>query len=80
MQRMQILFSEPQLSRLRKIAQLHDRPVSELIRSAVDFWLSRYPLDDQNYISEQPPVYSCGDIAVPSDELRSLAHEDREHV
>jgi hypothetical protein len=80
MQRMQILFSKPQLSRLRKIAQLQDRPVSELIRGAVDFWLSRYSLDNQNYITEQPPVYSCGDIAVPGDELRTIAHEDREHV
>jgi len=80
MQRMQILFSEPQLSRLRKIAQLQDRPVSELIRGAVDFWLSRYSLDDQIHIAEQPPVYSCGDISVQSDELRAIAHEDRERT
>jgi len=80
MQRMQILFSEPQLSRLRKIAQLQDRPVSELIRGAVDFWLSRYSLDDQSCIAEQPPMYSCGDISVQSDEFRAIAHEDRERT
>ena len=41
MEKMQILFPEPQLSRLRQLSRAEDRPVSELIRSVVDFWLAR---------------------------------------
>jgi hypothetical protein len=41
MEKMQILFPEPQLRRLRQLSRTEDRPVSELIRSAEDFWLTR---------------------------------------
>lgn len=78
MQKMQILFPEPQLSRLRKLADSLDRPVSELVRSAVDFWLSRYGDEPGNLAADPPPVYGCGEIRVPSDELRETAYENGE--
>ncbi|MFW6360497.1 MAG: hypothetical protein ACOC2R_01995 [Spirochaetota bacterium] len=77
MQKMQILFPEPQLSRLRRIAAAQDRPVSELVRSAVEFWLSRYGNSAPATVKETPPVYDCGEIRTPPEELRGQANEDR---
>lgn len=77
MQKMQILFPEPQLARLRRIAAAEDRPVSELVRGAVEFWLSRYGEPAPDAVGESPPVYACGQILTPAKELREKAHEDR---
>jgi len=76
MERMQILFPEPQLSRLRKMAQRQDRPVSELVRSAVDLWLSRYGPQESG-AAEKAPVYSCGGVKVDAENLRDMANRDR---
>lgn len=75
MERMQILFPEPQLSRLRRLAKEQDRPVSELIRSAVDLWLSRYGSDSE-FAGEEAPVYSCGSIKIVAEDLREAAYEE----
>jgi hypothetical protein len=80
MQKMQILFPEPQLIRLRKIANSLDRPVSELVRSAVDFWLSRYGDEPENLAADPPPVYGCGEILISSDKLREKANEERDKL
>ncbi|MDY7026889.1 MAG: hypothetical protein SVR04_01185 [Spirochaetota bacterium] len=77
MQKMQILFPEPQLARLRRVAASLDRPVSELVRSAVDFWLSRYGGPEFEEAAESPPVYSCGEIRIQSEDFRTRSHEDR---
>ncbi len=74
---MQILFPEPQMARLRRIAATLDRPVSELVRSAVDFWLSRYGETEAGSVAEAPPVYGCGEILVKQGDLREQAYEDR---
>ncbi len=76
MERMQILFPEPQLERLRRMAKSQDRPVSELIRSAVDLWLSRYGAEDST-VNEAPPVYSCGHVTADASTLRDIAYTDR---
>ncbi len=77
MQKMQILFPEPQMARLRRIAATLDRPVSELVRSAVDFWLSRYGETEAASVAEEPPMYGCGEILVKPQDLREQAYEDR---
>ncbi len=80
MQRMQILFPEPQLAKLRLISEAQDRPVSELIRNAVEFWLMRYASDIPTETAEAAPVYSCGSITASADSLRNAAYEDRDSV
>lgn len=77
MHKMQILFPEPQLSRLRQIAAREDRPVSELVRSAVDFWLSRHGEAPSDGVMEEPPVYGCGAILADPGALRDIAYDDR---
>lgn len=74
MQRMQILFSEPQLFKLRQLAESQDRPVSELIRAAVDFYLLRQSAEADS-VTDKAPVYSCGEIKSSADILRDIANE-----
>jgi hypothetical protein len=76
MEKLQILFPEPQLARLRQAAKVMDRPVSELVRAAVDTWLAaNAPAPRQ--VREAPPVYGLGDIRADAGTLRERAWEDR---
>jgi Arc/MetJ-type ribon-helix-helix transcriptional regulator len=77
MEKLQILFPEPQLRRLRALAQRQDRPVSELIRSAVDLWLSRTDADS-DLVREDPPVFHGGPILIPASEMREAAYKDND--
>ena len=79
MQKMQILFPEPQLTRLKRIASAEDRPVSESVRGAVDFWLSRYGKAEADAAGDSPPTYGCGEILTPAAELREKARACRYH-
>ncbi len=36
MQKIQILFPDPQMDALRRLSRIEDRPVSELVRRAVE--------------------------------------------
>lgn len=61
---------------LRKIASSQDRPVSELVRAAVDAWLARHePWAEE--AREDPPRYHCGKILATPEELRDAANGDR---
>lgn len=76
MEKLQILFPEPQLKILRGIAKRDDRPVSELVRSAVSFWIARYGAYETDTVLETAPVYHCGEILADADRLRNLANND----
>jgi hypothetical protein len=76
MEKIQVLFPEPQLNRLRRLAKAEDRPVSDLVRSAVEFWLARYGSSTASEIRETPPVYNCGKILTSSKDLRKLAQRE----
>jgi len=76
MQKLQILFPEPQLSRLREIANKQDRPVSELIRESVQMLLSRYP-DSGVSKTRKPPTYHGGPVKISAREFRKAAYSDR---
>ncbi|MGA2546478.1 MAG: ribbon-helix-helix protein, CopG family [Rectinemataceae bacterium] len=78
MEKLQILFPEPQLRRLRRVAAERDSPVSELIRAAVDAWLERN--SDAPAVAESPPAYSSGGILRTAGELREAAYEDGERL
>lgn len=77
MEKLQVLFPEPQLRSLRRIAQSQDRPVSELVRAAVEAWLQRHEPWNEG-VREDPPVYSAGEILVEADGLRDMAYTDRD--
>jgi len=76
MEKIQVLFPAPQLNRLRQMAKAEDRPVSDLVRSAVEFWLARYGAPSAGEVRETPPIYDCGEILVSSKNLRDLAQRE----
>lgn len=76
MEKLQILFPAPQLARLRQVAKQSDRPVSELVRAAVDAWLATQPASPA-VVREKPPVYGLGELRIDPAALREAAWEDR---
>jgi len=73
MQKIQILFPEPVMERLRVIARQQDRPVSELVRRAVDRLLEQMPA----LPPKQParfPTFHGGGVLVDADRLKDVLH------
>ena len=58
MKKLQVLFPEGTMRRLRETAEREDRPMSEIVRRATEDWLDRQPAGPQ---WEGPiPVYDLG--------------------
>jgi len=73
MQKIQILFPDPVMDRLRAVARHQDRPVSELVRRAVDRLLEQIPVAP----APRPvrfPTFRGGGVLVPADQVRDLVH------
>lgn len=77
MQKLQILFSKPVLTQLREIANRADRPVSELVRRAVDEFLQKHPPSQATTQTPNLPTFKGGKIQVRSDEMKDLIYKDR---
>ena len=68
MQKIQILFPDPLMSKLREFAEAQDLPVSEVVRRASEFWLDRCILPPKT--KKAVPVFDGGDILVKAKNLR----------
>jgi hypothetical protein len=78
MRKMQILFPEPQLRRLRELARQEDRPVSEIVRRATEEYLARLPpARASSAQAGTVPVFNGGRTLAGPERFRELAHEDR---
>jgi hypothetical protein len=77
MQKIQVLFPEPQMEKLRKAAKRQDRPISEIIRKAVDDWLNRSSSLYDPQSRKQPPRFHGGAVMVSHAGLRDSAYQDR---
>lgn len=75
MQKLQVFFPEPQLRKLRKLSREQDRPISELVRIAVDYWLDRQAEQKESEVKETPPAFSCGNIRIEAEELRDMVYD-----
>lgn len=70
---MQILFPDPLMERMRKVAAKADLPVSEIVRRATEQWLER--------IAEAPsrpptvPVVDAGRCLMSAKEMRAAFYE-----
>jgi hypothetical protein len=79
MQKIQILFPDPVMERLRAVARQQDRPVSELVRRAVDRLLEQVPA----LPPKQParfPTFHGGGVLVGADRLRDVLHGFEDEV
>ena len=77
MQKLQILFPEPVLRRLRELARKEDRPVSEIVRKAVDAWIEKTEPPSERRSKKRIPTFHGGRIRVPAGDMRDIAYQDR---
>ncbi len=77
MQKIQVLFPEPQMRRLREAAAREDRPISELIRRATEAYLDRLPASDPGAEPRDIPVFDGGETLIPPEQMRDAAYSDR---
>jgi hypothetical protein len=77
MKKMQILFPEPQLERLRKVAKRVDKPVSEIVRRATEEFLDRLPPSLVQHADLELPVFNGGRTLVPPERFRESAYGER---
>jgi predicted transcriptional regulator len=74
MQKMQILFPEPLLQKIRGVAEDEDRPVSEVIRRAVENFLEMNPQKPR--IKRGLPTFRGGKILVAPGDLKANLYPD----
>ncbi len=74
MKKIQILYPDPQMEALRRVARELDRPISEIIREATAEWMKRWAPAAGSEVREAPPVYSAGTILVKPEHLREASH------
>ena len=73
MQKMQILFPDPLMERMRKIAAQVDLPVSEIVRRATERWLERMPEAPRSIPAV--PTVDAGRCLMPAEEMRAAFYE-----
>ena len=77
MHKIQILFPEPVLERLRGLSATWDRPVSDLVRRAVDDFLTKNPPPARNPAAARLPVFNGGAIRVDAEAMGEAPYMDR---
>ena len=74
MQKIQILFPTPLFGRVRSIAAEEDRPVSEIIRRAVERFLEMRP--EKPIQHRQLPTFRGGKILVSAENLKEALYDE----
>lgn len=74
MQKIQILFPNPLMGRVRAVAEEEDRPVSEIIRRAVERFLEMRP--EKPVQHRQVPTFRGGEILVSAEYLKEAIYDD----
>ena len=77
MQKIQILFPNPLMGRVRAVATEEDRPVSEVIRRAVERFLEMRP--EKSRPHWEIPTFRGGQILVSAERLKDVIYDD-EHL
>lgn len=76
MEKMQILFPESLLSRLRKLAEVEDRAVSDLVRRAVEQYVEQRPYAKKITEPKKFPTRNCGREFFTPENLKQLIYDD----
>lgn len=71
---MQVLFPDPVMARLRAAAKRQDRPVSEVIRRAVEEHLDSLPPGEA--VAEPVPIFHGGATKIAREDFRDAAYSD----
>lgn len=76
MQRMQLLFPDEMIARLKEVSREEERPVSEVIRRSIEEFFMRYPKGKKRKITIDQLAGHLGQIKVSAADLREVLHED----
>jgi hypothetical protein len=76
MQKMQILFPDPMMRKLREFAATEDRPVSEIVRRAVERVLQQSPVPSTS--GKKFPVFHGGGVLIPAKGMKQAIYGDAE--
>ena len=77
MKKIQVLFPEPQMQRLKRLARIEDRPISEIIRRATEEYLAKAPSAPLPDPAGGIPVFDGGETFISHEHFRELAHSER---
>lgn len=73
MQKIRILFPDPLMERMRRVADRMDLPVSEIVRRATEKWLARIPEAPPRKM--RVPAVDAGRCLLPAEDLREAVYE-----
>jgi len=76
MQRMQLLFPDEMIARLKEISREEERPVSEVIRRAIEEFFMRYPKGKKRKITLDQLAGHLGEIKVSAADLKDVIYGD----
>jgi hypothetical protein len=76
MQKIQILFPDPMMRKLRDFAQIEDRAVSEVVRRAVERLLQQSPKPQG--LPGKFPTFRGGGVLASADTLKQELYRDDE--
>jgi Ribbon-helix-helix protein, copG family len=74
MQKIQVLFPDPIMARLRRLARLQDRPVSEIVRRAVEEILAKSP--EPIGVERKIPSFRGGKMLCSAEEMRDALYRE----
>ena len=74
MQKLQILFPDPLMRKMRRVAGQVDLPVSEVVRRATEHWLERFP--EETRAAKSVPLVDAGNCLVNAAEMREAIYEE----
>ena len=72
MEKLQVLFPEKSIRRLREVAKAQDRPMSEIVRRATEDWLESQPSGASG--DDLIPVFDLGLRITDPETLKELAY------
>jgi metal-responsive CopG/Arc/MetJ family transcriptional regulator len=76
MQRMQLLFPDEMIARLKEVSRQEERPVSEVIRRSIEEFFMRYPKDKKRKITLDQLAGHLGEIKVSAADLKDVIYRD----
>jgi non-ribosomal peptide synthetase component E (peptide arylation enzyme) len=77
MQKIQILFPDPLMRRIRELAEFEDRPLSEVIRRAVERFAEQSPVvGPPDAGTRTLPTFKGGRMLADSAEMKQLIHQE----
>ena len=76
MQRMQLLFPDEMIARLKEVSREEERPVSEVIRRSIEEFFMRYPKGKKRKISVDQLAGHLGEIKVSAADLKDVIYGD----